>query len=249
MAITEPIIVGVFDNASLADNAIQELEDAGFDNSQIYHSAQQSGHNGFMAGLKNLFTGEDTTTGDPKDVTNALTDRGFSDEEAGYYENEYRAGHAIVAIRANGRAQSAAQILMTNGARTYRQRDTNQADYANNAATPQTDYANNAQASYANNTAVNPNNNQSSYANNNTRTSQTEYADTAATNPNSAQTSYNNNATENPDTYQTDYANAGSANANPSQTRYTDADAYRSAHDTDTAADEQHQLHQHETQL
>lgn len=140
MASTTQTFVGVFDEASLADNAISALEQAGFRSDQIYYSGHQASRGGFFAGLKSLFTGEDTTTGR---VTDNLTSMGLSQDEARYYENEYQAGHTVVAVQADGREQEAMSIMRANGAHTYgRQRGTVQTDYATNT-TAGTNYTTN----------------------------------------------------------------------------------------------------------
>ena len=133
MARTVQALVGVFDDASQADNAISALEQAGFSSDQIYYSGHQAATGGFLTGLKSLFTGEDTTTGR---VTDDLTNMGLSQDEASYYENEYQSGHTVVAVQANGREQDAVSILQTNGAYSYGSRGGSaQSDYATNTAT------------------------------------------------------------------------------------------------------------------
>jgi uncharacterized protein (TIGR02271 family) len=114
MATTKPTLVGVFDNATAADSAIQNLENTGFDANQIYYSNHHASEGGFIGGLKSLFTGEDTAS-----VSNDLAGLGLSNDEANYYEDQYKAGRVVVAVRGNGREQEAAQILQANGAHTY----------------------------------------------------------------------------------------------------------------------------------
>lgn len=118
MAITGRTIIGVFDEPAMADNAIAALQQAGFRGDQI----QTPGHHassGFLTGLKSLFTGEDAST---ENVAGDLTGMGISNDEARYYENEYQVGHALVAVRADGREQEATDILRANGASTYGKR-------------------------------------------------------------------------------------------------------------------------------
>lgn len=105
----------------MADNAIAALQQAGFRGDQI----QTPGHHassGFLTGLKSLFTGEDAST---ENVAGDLTGMGISNDEARYYENEYQVGHALVAVRADGREQEAMDILRANGASTYGKRRSN----------------------------------------------------------------------------------------------------------------------------
>lgn len=118
MTMTGHTIIGVFDEPAMADQAIDALERAGFDTNQI-HSSRHHTSSGFFVGLKNFFTGEeDDTTNTAYD----FTDMGVSDDEARYYENEHQAGHAVVAVRADGREQEAMDILRTNGAYNYAMR-------------------------------------------------------------------------------------------------------------------------------
>ena len=114
MAMTGRTVLGVFDESAMADQAIDALQTAGFKSDQI-HGAGQHTSGGFLAGVKNFFTGDDTaTTGDSD-----FTGMGVSSEEAAYYENESHAGHRVVAVQANGREQEASEILRTNGAYNY----------------------------------------------------------------------------------------------------------------------------------
>jgi hypothetical protein len=55
-------------------------------------------NDGFISGVKSLFTGEDATTGT---LSNDLADLGLIQDEAHYYEHQYQAGHAIIAVRGN----------------------------------------------------------------------------------------------------------------------------------------------------
>jgi hypothetical protein len=50
-------------------------------------------------------------------IFGALTGLGISEDEARYYEREFNSGRAIVAVRPNGRAAEAADILNRSGGR------------------------------------------------------------------------------------------------------------------------------------
>ncbi len=115
MATTGRTILGVFDEPAMADQAIDALQTAGFRSDQI-HGAGHHTSGGFMSGIKNFFTGDDSTT---ETSASDFTGMGVSGEEATYYENESHAGHRVVAVQAAGREQEAAEILRTNGAYTY----------------------------------------------------------------------------------------------------------------------------------
>ncbi len=120
MAVARQTIVGVFDEPGMADNAIDGLQQAGFNADQIYYSAHAStgSGGGFMEGLKRLFS-DNADAAPAGHVSHDLTNFGLSSDEAEYYDREYQAGHGVVAVRANGRDQEALNILQTNGAHSY----------------------------------------------------------------------------------------------------------------------------------
>jgi len=95
MAITERLVIaGIFENRALAEQAVQELQRAAFNNDQIKVSVQK-GDAGILDGLIGM---------------------GLSLHEAQLYENEYRAGRTIVAVKTADRQQEAADILRLSGA-------------------------------------------------------------------------------------------------------------------------------------
>lgn len=122
MTMTGRSIIGVFDEPAMADRAIDALQNAGFSGDQIYHSRQHASGGGFLAGIKHLFSGDDSPS---ENVGHDLADMGVSENQAHYYENEAQAGHEVVAVRANGREQEAMDILNTNGAYNYEMRHGN----------------------------------------------------------------------------------------------------------------------------
>jgi uncharacterized protein (TIGR02271 family) len=110
-------LVGVFNDRAQAENAIEQLHSAGIPDEQISYSGGAGG--GFLAGIKSLFTGEDTAhTG----LVGDLTGMGLSQDEANYYDSEYRAGRYIVAVNAGARQQDAQTILNSGGAYNYASR-------------------------------------------------------------------------------------------------------------------------------
>ncbi|MGI9057807.1 MAG: YsnF/AvaK domain-containing protein [Ktedonobacteraceae bacterium] len=95
MAITERLVIaGIFENRALAEQAVQELQKAGFTNDQIKVSVQK-GDAGILDGLIGM---------------------GLSPDEAQLYDNEYRSGRTIVAVKTADRQQEAADILRLSGA-------------------------------------------------------------------------------------------------------------------------------------
>lgn len=113
MTMTNPNLMCVFDEPAMADDAVNTLESAGFGADQIYYSSRPN-TSGFFASLRNLFT-----TNDDTNVSHDLKDLGLTSDEAKYYQQQYRAGRAIVAVRAEGRDQDALSILRSFGAHIY----------------------------------------------------------------------------------------------------------------------------------
>jgi uncharacterized protein (TIGR02271 family) len=112
-------LVGVFNERAQAENAIEQLHNAGLPDEQISYSGGSSAGGGFLAGIKSLFTGEDATN---TSLVNDLTGMGLSQDEANYYDNEYRQGRYIVAVNPGNRWQDAQTILNSGGAYNYASR-------------------------------------------------------------------------------------------------------------------------------
>jgi len=107
MAISRsPLIVGVFRDETAARNAVKALQDAGFSNDQIGIALREGG----------MVT---------KTLLQDLMKLGVPQDQASYYESEYRAGRVIVSVRPDGQEQEARNILMNYGAYDY----TTQAGY------------------------------------------------------------------------------------------------------------------------
>jgi hypothetical protein len=106
------IVVGVFRDQRLADQARAELRDAGFTDDQIH----ASGAGSVGSFLKSLFTGQAATS---DSFRNELANMGIPDEEAQYYTDEYKNGNSVIAVEAPGREQEARSILQRNGAYDY----------------------------------------------------------------------------------------------------------------------------------
>lgn len=108
------MIVGIFQNDADAEQAVTQLEQAGFDRDQIefaHHEASSGG--GVLSGLKSLFTGKDATE---SDVYNDLTGMGMPEQDARNYQSEYEAGRSIVAVTGNSPLNEARTIFASNGA-------------------------------------------------------------------------------------------------------------------------------------
>ncbi|MEO6890818.1 MAG: YsnF/AvaK domain-containing protein [Ktedonobacteraceae bacterium] len=103
------LVVGVFEHEADAKSALNALNEAGFGKDQIGLALREGG----------VVT---------HSLLNDLVKLGVPQDRAGYYDSEYKAGHAIISVRADGREQEAANILR--GYRAY--------DYDTRTASTQT---------------------------------------------------------------------------------------------------------------
>jgi len=127
------MVVGLFDDHAQAEQAVSALEQAGFSHDQISYSCYgTSTGGGMLAGLKSLFTGEDTST---HNVANDLTSMGMPPEDAGYYQQEYEAGRSVVAVVGDSGMQEAATILAQYGGYDANRRHRAMADVSTSAQT------------------------------------------------------------------------------------------------------------------
>lgn len=119
MTTSNSTLVGVFDERSQAEQAIEQLHNQGIPDNQITYSGGAVGAGSdFLSNIKSFFTGEDTST-NVNSLYNDLTDMGLSQDEAQYYANQYKAGHSIVAVNSGDQWQNAQSILASNGAFNY----------------------------------------------------------------------------------------------------------------------------------
>src|SRR2546430_11243383 len=129
MTTTQQVVVAVFTERSMAEQAINDLLNAGFRSDQIRFGRQGASTGGILDTLKSIFTGQGTSG----DLHDDLLDMGVPEEDAHYYENEYRAGRSVVAVIAGGRMQEATAILARYGGYGANQRFTQTTDYAQTA--------------------------------------------------------------------------------------------------------------------
>ena len=127
-------IVGIFTDRALADQAMQALYNAGFAHEQILYSVPGTS-GGILEDIKSLFTGTSPQGGN---LAHDLTGMGLSDEEAGYYANEYTTGKIILAVSAQGREQDAVNILHQYGASYSQTRSGSSYETPNDAQQPST---------------------------------------------------------------------------------------------------------------
>lgn len=88
------IVAGVFADELHAQQAMADLQDAGFREDQIRYSPHKSG----------------------ADILDSLMGMGFGQEEAAYYNTEFQHGRTIVTVKDHDRQQEAAIIMKRDGA-------------------------------------------------------------------------------------------------------------------------------------
>lgn len=116
MSTQHSTLVALFHDRAMAEQAIERLQEAGFQNDQLHYSGGNT-RAGVLSAIKNLFTGEDYPTS--SNLVGDLENMGIPDEEAEYYGREHQAGHPIVAIDAGDHVREAEEILQQNGAFRY----------------------------------------------------------------------------------------------------------------------------------
>jgi len=119
--VNRSIVAGVFQDESQAQQAMADLQNAGFTDDQIRYSVHKGG-----AG-----------------ILDALTSLGFQQDQANYYNSEFMAGRTVVTVNAGNRQQEAYNILMRNGAYDYSSRRGQAATAGSYTQTAQTDYGSN----------------------------------------------------------------------------------------------------------
>jgi hypothetical protein len=116
MSTQRSTLVAVFHDRAMAEQAIERLQETGFQNDQLYYSGGNT-RAGVLSAIKNLYTGEDYPTSN--NLVGDLENMGIPGEEAEYYVHEHQAGHPIVAIDAGDHVREAEEILKQNGVYRY----------------------------------------------------------------------------------------------------------------------------------
>lgn len=98
-----PVIIGIFRSETEAKEALEALQEAGFKREQIGVAWHQDA----------------ATT----DYVNSLVELGMAQEQAAYYDHEFRTGRPVISVRPDGRDREAYSILHNYGAYDYDQRD------------------------------------------------------------------------------------------------------------------------------
>src|SRR5579872_4699901 len=102
------IVAGVFSDDAQAQQAMADLQNAGFSNDQIRYSVHKGGSG----------------------ILDSLRDLGFSQNEADFYNSEFEAGRTVVTVKTDDRQQEAYDILMRNGAYDANRRLSQTSGYA-----------------------------------------------------------------------------------------------------------------------
>jgi hypothetical protein len=116
MSTQRSTLVAVFHDRAMAEQAIERLQETGFQNDRLYYSGGNT-RAGVLSAIKNLYTGEDYPTSNS--LVGDLENMGIPGEEAEYYVREHQAGHPIVAIDAGEHVREAEEILKQNGVYRY----------------------------------------------------------------------------------------------------------------------------------
>ena len=111
-------VMGVFQDEAQAQQAMNDLQSAGFRADQIRYSVRKSG-TGIVDSLENL---------------------GLPEQEANFYNSEFEAGHTVVMVNTPDRQQEAYDILRRNNGYNFNGDGNQMGDYAATANTgvPQT---------------------------------------------------------------------------------------------------------------
>lgn len=110
--------IGVFRDRALAEQAINDLKNAGFRDEQISLLGHNTG--GAFGGLRGLFgrhAEQENMTNDAGQNTELPEGlSGVPLDQALFYQNELNAGHSVVVVRSDGQQQQAHDILYRHGA-------------------------------------------------------------------------------------------------------------------------------------
>jgi hypothetical protein len=128
MAAVQQLVIGIFQDHNQAEQAIDELVRAGFDQQQIHFAGPGAAPStgGVVEKIKSLFTGQDVSAGW---LYNDLERVGLPPEETRYYQSEFEAGRCIVAVQGTVGMQMASLILARHGGYGSNQRLARSADY------------------------------------------------------------------------------------------------------------------------
>src|SRR5207247_3175254 len=109
------IVISVFADSTQAQQAMDDLQQAGFSPDQIRYSVRKSG------------------TG----ITNSLENLGLPEQEATFYNREFEAGRTVVMVNTADRKREAYDILRRNGGYDFNSRAAETAASTASAGTDQ----------------------------------------------------------------------------------------------------------------
>src|SRR5438874_6680220 len=115
-------VVGVFTEDLSANLAADDLRRVGFSDDEISVSRHTDEAGGFMASLKRLFKGQETT---PVATADDFIHMGVPEQDANYFQDQLDAGRTIVLVRVAGQQHEVLEILRKHGALTSRPPDSN----------------------------------------------------------------------------------------------------------------------------
>jgi uncharacterized protein (TIGR02271 family) len=137
MSTVQRLIVAVFDDNTQAEQAANALQDAGFGPDQLRFAGSAGSTDSLGEKIKSLFTGQRAGS-----AYDDLVNLGVSSDDASYYQQQYEAGHSILAVMAGDRMQDATSILTRYGGYSAANRGVTQTtDYAGGGATQTANYA------------------------------------------------------------------------------------------------------------
>jgi len=114
MATTEsPIVVGIFRDRTLANQAIDELRHARFRDDEIRLAGQTAPAGGLLDHLAGRLLGQEAAN---DRLPDELVSKGVPKEEADYYQGQLDAGRTVVLVESYGHQQEARDILHRYGA-------------------------------------------------------------------------------------------------------------------------------------
>jgi uncharacterized protein (TIGR02271 family) len=129
------LVMAVFTDDTQAQQAMNDLQNAGFSNDQIRYSARRGGGG----------------------IADSLHDMGLSGNEADFYNSEFEAGRTIVSVNTRDRQQEAYSILTRDGGYDFNMRNSQMGGYNTGAqtdtgysrGTTDTGYTGGSQADYS----------------------------------------------------------------------------------------------------
>jgi hypothetical protein len=112
------MVLGAFTESQQVDDAVEELQRAGFNNVKFVLPGETSSsfdaHSGITGAIRQVFSpGEGNLEGN---VVSNLVKMGVPKDEAENYDSQFQLGRGIVAVEAPDRQEQALAILRENGA-------------------------------------------------------------------------------------------------------------------------------------